>query len=216
MARPVRFSVVKHLAQIGLLKTLIAVKSDRGYAVSRIKRIDETIELKRLGVFSSEQIPVIGRVGIPDPQLGVSWQDTMTFYGNWFDELGGTDAGYHLRKSISSISHERLLEQIKRDDEYALVGSYYAVFRTVMDVKRRVPLVLVDDTLLSLTSFPVILPAIGDVGLDEKLQGVLRVMLKADTRAQSEAQDDEARIDGIEVDEVSAEDLAKHLPRGDG
>lgn len=122
MADPTRFSVAKHLAQLGLRKTLIAVKSTDGYAVSRIKKMESTVEFTRLGLFSGERVPVIGRVGIPDPQLGVSWKDTLTFYGKWFDELGETDAGYHLRKSISSLSHKRLLEQIERDDQYALVG----------------------------------------------------------------------------------------------
>ena len=107
MADPNRFSVVKQLASLGLRKTLIAVQSTDGYAVSRIKKMESTVEFTRLGIFSSEQVPVIGRVGIPDPQLGVSWKDTMTFYGKWFDELGETDAGYHLRKSISSLSHIR-------------------------------------------------------------------------------------------------------------
>ena len=209
MADPTRFSVAKHLAQLGLRKTLIAVKSTDGYAVSRIKKMESTVEFTRLGLFSGERVPVIGRVGIPDPQLGVSWKDTLTFYGKWFDELGETDAGYHLRKSISSLSHKRLLEQIERDDQYALVGSYYAVFRTIMEVKRRVPLVLIDDTHLSLASFRVILPTINDEALEEKLQVVLSTMLKADTRVQSEPDG----LAGIEVDEVSPDDIGAHFPQ---
>ena len=212
MADPNRFSVVKQLASLGLRKTLIAVQSTDGYAVSRIKKMESTVEFTRLGIFSSEQVPVIGRVGIPDPQLGVSWKDTMTFYGKWFDELGETDAGYHLRKSISSLSHKRLLEQIERDDQYALVGSYYAVFRTIMEVKRRIPLVLIDNTHLSLASFRVILPTINDEALEEKLRVVLSTMLKADTRVQSEPDG----VDGIEVDEVSADDIGAHFPQDEG
>ena len=212
MADPNRFSVVKQLASLGLRKTLIAVQSTDGYAVSRIKKMESTVEFTRLGIFSSEQVPVIGRVGIPDPQLGVSWKDTMTFYGKWFDELGETDAGYHLRKSISSLSHKRLLEQIERDDQYALVGSYYAVFRTIMEVKRRIPLVLIDNTHLSLASFRVILPTINDEALEEKLRVALSTMLKADTRVQSEPDG----VDGIEVDEVSADDIGAHFPQDEG
>lgn len=187
---------------------MIALKSERSYTVSRIKSIDRKVELTRLGTFSSDEVPLIGRVGIPDPQLGVSWKDTMTFYGKWFDELGETDAGYHLRKSISSLSHDRLLEQIERDEQYALVGSYYAVFRTIMDVKQRLPMVLIDDRYLSLASFPVVLPTIDDEALDEKLQVVLNVMLKADTTVRSEPDG----VAGIEVDEVSADDIGAHLP----
>lgn len=210
MAEPTRFSVAQHLAELGLRKALIAVESTQGYTVSGLKKTDSTLEFTRLGIFSAGKIPVVGRVGVPDPQLGVSWKDTLTFSGKWFDELGETDPGYHLRKTISSLSHERLMEQIKRDDQYALVGSYYAAFRTIMEVKHRIPLVLIDDAHLSLGSFPVVLPMIDDVGLKEKFQVVLTTMLKADSGAQSEPAD----AGGIEVDEVSAEDLSAHFTQG--
>ena len=211
MAGPNRHSVVKTLATLGLRKTLIAVKSAKGYTVSRVRKVETSVELTSLGSFSSEDIPVIGRVGVPDPQLGVAWKNSMPFYGKWFDELGETDAGYHLRKNISSMSQEHLLDQIRRDDQYALVGSYYLVFQTVMDVKKRVPLVLIDDRHLSLLSFPVILPKIEDIALEEKLRDVLHVMLKADTEAHGQSKVESGGVDGIEVDEISADDIGEHL-----
>lgn len=196
-------SVAKELATLGLRKTLLAVKSADAYTVSRIRGIGEKIDIETMGRFDAGASPVIGRVGIPDPQLGVSWNDTMTFYGHWFDQLGETDAGYHLRRNISSISQQRLLEQIRRDEQYALVGSYYSVFQTIIDVKKRVPLVLIADTYLSLTSFPVILPRIEDAALAQRLAGVLHVMLKADpTIPPRPPADDGPDAGGIEVDEV--------------
>lgn len=215
MAGPTCLSVAKRLTKLGLLKALIAVERPSGYAVSQIKKIDSSVDLTQLGSFSSEQVPVIGRVGIPDPQLGVSWKDTMTFYGKWFDELGETDAGYHLRRNISSLSLDHLLDQIKRDDQYALVGTYYSVFETVMHVKKRVPLVLIDDTHLGLTSFSVVLPKIDDEGLGKRLMGVLRVMLKADSGVGSDPAGESERVDGIEVDELSADDMAGCMPWND-
>ena len=81
-----------------------------------------------------------------------------------------------------------------------------------MEVKRRIPLVLIDNTHLSLASFRVILPTINDEALEEKLRVVLSTMLKADTRVQSEPDG----VDGIEVDEVSADDIGAHFPQDEG
>ena len=208
-------SVAKCLTKLGWLKALIAMECPSGYAVSRIKKIDSSVDLTRLGLFSSEQVPVIGRVGIPDTQLGVSWTDTMTFYGKWFDELGETDAGYHLRRNISSLSLDHLLDQIRRDDQRALVGSYYSAFHTVMHVKKRVPLVLIDHAHLDLTNFSVVLPKIDEVGLEKKLMGVLRVMLKADSGVRSAPAGESERVDGVEFDELSTDYIASLTPRND-
>lgn len=195
-----RLSVARCLADLGLLRALIAVRTARGYDVSRIRRLGDAVDLEPEGRFESDDVPVIGRVGVPDPQLGVEWQGHMPFYGKWFDEIGETDAGYHLRRGISSISEERLLEQIRRDDQYALVGDFASVFRTILEVKRRVPLVLIDDTFLELTSFPVILPAIADQALTDKLTTVLTIMLKAASRPAGGA--DDGGMSGIVVDEI--------------
>lgn len=212
MTPSVRISVANRLADLGLRKTLIVVKGDSGYAVSRIRKLDSSVELTPMGSFSSEHVPVIGRVGIPHPQLGIFWKNSMSFYGKWFDNVGDTDAGYRVRRNISSLSHKRQLEQIGRDDQYALVGSYYSVFQTIMDVKRRVPLVLIDDTYLSLVSFPVVLPKIEDKEFEKELLDVLRRLLRPDKPDYSDPAIQSAGIDGIEVDEISTDDIDTYFP----
>ena len=115
MAGPVRISVANRLAELGLRKTLIAVKGASGYAVNRIRKIDSSVELTALGSFPSEHVPVIGRVGIPDPQLGITWKNSMPFYGKWFDDIGETDPGYRMRKKI--FRHYRIKTSSRRSDE---------------------------------------------------------------------------------------------------
>ena len=200
MSGSVRMSVAKRLAPLGLLNTLIAVKRADQYAVSRIKAVDETVELNAVGSFSSDHVPAIGRIGSPDPVLGTQWKNSLAFYGKWFDFIGETDPGYRLRKNISSLSHKTQLEQISRDDQYALVGSYYSVFQTVMNVKRRVPLVLIDDTHISLISFPVVLPRIEDKAFEQKLLDMLGFMLRPDKSNSSDREPDPLGLDGFEVD----------------
>ena len=136
----------------------------------------------------------------------------MPFYGKWFDDIGETDPGYRIRKNISSLSHESQLAQIGRDEQYALVGSFYSVFQTIMEVKRRVPLVLIDDTYLSLVSFPVILPKIDDKDFENELLDVLRRLIRRDTASQNDPAIQSAGVDGIEVDEISADDIDTYLP----
>ncbi len=194
-------SVAQRLVPLGLRNTLIVVRHGEDYRVSRIRSLGENVELTTQGTFRSEHVPHIGRVGIADPALGVPWKNSMPFYGKWFDNVGETDPGYRLRKNISSLSHRSQLEQISRDDQYALVGSYYSVFKTIMEVKRRVPLVLIDDTLVPLNSFPVVLPRIADAELEEKLIAVLGFMLRPDRSADSPKRDDPLGLNGIEVDE---------------
>ena len=156
------------------------------------------MRLDPLGRFAPQPLPVIGRIGLPDPQLGDGWADGLPFYGKWFDDIGETDVGYHLRRNISALSRERLLEQIRRDEQYALVGDYAAVFATILEVKQRVPLVLLDDRYLELVSFPVVLPTLAEEGLGTKLAGILRIMLKAVSRNEDLAA---TTLTGIEVDE---------------
>jgi hypothetical protein len=193
-------SVAKRLAPLGLLNTLITVKRADQYDVSRIKTVDDTVELNAVGSFSSDHVPAIGRIGIPDPVLGVAWKNSMAFYGKWFDNIGETDPGYRLRTNISSLSHNTQLEQIGRDDQYALVGSYYSVFQTVMNVKGRVPLVLIDDTHISLVSFPVVLPRIEDDMFEKKLLDMLGFMLRPDQSNSRAREPDPLGLDGFEVD----------------
>ena len=193
-----RLAVAERLAETGLLQVLLlSIRDGRG-KVSRLRRRADELSLVGMGEFDCDKPLLIGRVGIPDPQLGVAFEHVMPFYGKWFDDIGETDAGYHIRRNISQLNRERLAEQIKRDDQYAVVGPHTVIFEIIMDIKQRVPMVLVDDRYLSLTSFPVVLPAIDDAGLAAKLRGVLHVMLKASSDGGGGRSNDI----GIEVDET--------------
>ena len=202
MASESRFSVAKRLDPLGLRKTLIVVKKADRYAVSRINRIDHTLDLTPVGSFTADHLPQIGRVGIPDPQLVIPWTKSMAFYGKWFDYIGRTDAANHLRRQITSLPRERMLAQIARDEQYALIGSYYSVFRTIMDAKRRVPLILIDDTFLALGSFPVVLPLLHDAYLEQTLFDVLRSLLRLYRSTSPSQNTGPPGVGGIEVDET--------------
>ena len=202
MAELNRLTVARQLEPLGLRRTLIAVRREDRYNVSRITRIAETVELTPVGSFTSDHVPQIGRVGIPDPQLGISWTASMPFYGKWFDHIAETDVGYHLRRNISSLSQQRMLEQVSRDEQYALIGSYYSVFRTIMAAKRRIPLVLIDDVFLPLISFPVVLPRIDDPDLGQMLHDVLFRMLRPDSPTATGQITDAPDVAGIEVEEL--------------
>lgn len=201
MTKATRLSVAQQLAPLGLRNTLIAVERDGAYVVSRIKSIGENVELNNQGNFASANVPIIGRVGVPEASLGITWTNSMAFFGKWFDHIGETDPSYRLRKSISTLSHRAQLDQIGRDEQYALVGSYYSVFRTILEVKQRAPLVLVSDSLVPLRSFPVILPAIEDDELQAKFIDVLGFMLRRDNASQQPAEPDPLALDGIVVEE---------------
>jgi len=197
-----RLSVVANLVRLGLGRTLLVLRGKEVHTVGRIKTTDGDIALAPLEKLPASALPVIGRVGAPDPQLGPQWAGMMPFYGKWFDEIGETDIGYRLRRNISALASDRLLEQVARDDSYALIAEFGAVFRTIMTVKKRVPLVLIDDTHLAIDSFPVVLPSIADLGLNARLEGILRVMLKAATRDGNGRSRRPDGADGIDVEEL--------------
>lgn len=173
-----------------------------GHTVGRIRRTNNEIALAPVGQLPASALPVIGRVGTPDPQLGAHWAEVMPFYGKWFDDIGETDSGYHLRRNISALSSDRLLQQVARDNSYALVAEFAAVFRTIMAIKKRVPLVLIDDTHLAIDSFPVVLPEIEDVELNTRLEGILQVMLKVASHTSDAPAGRPDGADGIEVEEM--------------
>ncbi|GEM_PF-3108380 len=201
MGTPNRMMVAERLVALGLGNTLVAVQRGGEYTVSRIKTKGDGVRLTAQGTFNTEHIPIIGRIGLPDPVLGIPWKNSLAFYGKWFDAIGETDPGYRIRKNISSLSHQAQLEQIGRDEQYALVGSYYSVFQTVMNVKGRVPLVLIDDTYLELVSFPVVLPLIADSEFEQKLLDMLGFMMRPDNSATAERAPDHLSLDGFEVDD---------------
>jgi hypothetical protein len=197
-----RISVANLLDPLGLRSTLIAIRKHGVYTVSRIRRITPQVDLVTLGEFSSEQVPCIGRVGIADPAVDFPWKNSMAFYGKWFDQRRESTLKQQVYRNCPRISHDKMLDQIRRDDEYAVVGSYYSVFRTIIEAKRRVPLVLIDDAVLSLASFPVLLPTIGDADFEQLLLGVLNRMLRLYPAVVRPLEDGPPGVDGIEVEET--------------
>ena len=173
-----RLSVAQRLEPLGLRKTLIAVRRDDTFTVSRIRQITPTVDLVSLGEFTSSDVPHIGRVGISDPAVDFPWHNSMAFYGKWFDRIGESKLKQQVYQNVPRISHQKMLEQIQRDNQYAVVGSYYSVFHMIIEAKGRVPLVLIDDTALPVLSFPVLLPALTDAGFEQMLRELLKRMLR--------------------------------------
>jgi hypothetical protein len=207
MAAFSRKNIAKALSIMGLKKTFIALKRADSYSINRLKTPNGELVLEPIGTFTDPNPLVIGRVGLPDPKLGIRWNNSMTFYGAWFDDLALSDSDYRIRNNILALSREKLLDQVQRDDKYGLIGTYYAVFLKILNVHKGVPLVLLDDSLLGLGSFPVIVPKMSDKILEKELIGLLRLFLKKELA--DAAQDAGA---GISVGEVSAEDAAKLFP----
>lgn len=173
-----RLLVVQRLEPLGLRNTLIATRNGDAYTISRLRRVSPTIDLISLGDFSSHDVPSIGRVGIPDPEAAFPWQKSMAFYGKWFEQIAESKLQQQLYLNVSRIRHQKMLEQIRRDNQFAVVGSYYSVFRAIMETKARVPLVLIDGSGLSQNSFPVILPLLADATFEQLLRDVLKRMLR--------------------------------------
>jgi hypothetical protein len=178
MAPSPQSALVYSLVRIGLGKTLLATKGGDRYVVHRLEERDDRLGLVKLGELKAYGAPVIGRVSRPEAILGLPWCETLTFYGRWFDELSSADRKYALRRKIARAPLETLLEQIARDDRYGLVGTYYAVFRTIMDCKQRIPLILLDTNLVDEGSLPVILPDATDDKSYKEMEALLRLMLR--------------------------------------
>ena len=203
--------VIKALLRVGLKDTILAIREGKVFSANTFKTEAGRTRLVRQATIVDSNPPVIGRVGLPEAALGIAWGKSMTFYGRWFDDLAWSDPDYTLRKNIIALSREKLLKQIPRDDDFGVVGSYYAVFPKIMDAKHRVPLVLYDDSLLSIDSFPVILPNIEDTMLQSRLARRLSLLL---TQGQPRTEEkDKTQEKGIKVDEMSAEDVAKYFPQ---
>ncbi|MEQ8235093.1 MAG: hypothetical protein RLW61_09670 [Gammaproteobacteria bacterium] len=202
-----RLALLERLAPLGLARVLVGIRGAQGASVKRLRVASGTIELSPVAVLGATELPVIGRVGLPDPELGVALGGTLSFYGNWFDQIAALDRGYRLRRNIAALAPERLLEQIGRDDRYALVAEFSAAFRTILALKGRVPLVCVDDRCLAQMSFPVVLPAIADEGLAARLAGVLGIMLKTGAAAQGTAPVPRSVASGIDVEELDGDAL---------
>lgn len=206
MAAFSRTSMAKALSAMGLKKVFIAKRKGDEYSINRLTTPGGELTLKKMGSFSDPDPLMIGRVGMPDPKLGIQWKNSMTFYGSWFDGLAVSDSDYRIRNNILSLSRRQLLDQVQRDDKYGLIGTYYAVFLKILKVNKGVPMVLLDDSLLGLASFPVIVPHLTDKVLEKDLSQVLKLSLKKEF---SEG----AGVDsGVSVTEVSQADVEDYFP----
>ncbi|MFT4582214.1 MAG: hypothetical protein ACI915_000037 [Gammaproteobacteria bacterium] len=206
MAAFSRVNIAKALSIIGLKKTYIALKKADSLTINRLTTSGSDLALEKIGTVDDVNPKVIGRVGMPDPKLGIQWKNSMTFYGSWFDGLALSDTDYRIRNNILSLSKDKLLDQVQRDDKYGLIGTYYAVFLKMIDLNKGVPIVLLDDSLLSRGSFPVIVPRIPDKEFERELIDGLRISLRKEIL-------DASRIEatGLSVDEVSG-DVSDYFP----
>lgn len=202
-----RRNITKALSIIGLRKTFVALRDGNKYSINRLSTPNGDIKLDKVGDIVDPNPLTIGRVGMPDPNLGIRWRNSMTFYGSWFDDLALSDTDYRIRNSILGLSREKLIEQISRDNRYGVIGTYYAVFLEILALNKGVPIVVLDDSLLGLGSFPVIIPQIVEPSLEGTLSSVLAVLLKREAAAAS----DEV-VPDVQITQTSAADAAKYFP----
>ena len=187
MSNQTRLTVARQLEPYGLRQVLVAVERPEVYEVSRIRSLVDPVDLQKLVSFAADDVPVIGRVTLPDPDSGLPFANSMPFFGRWFDRIGRHDKAFDLRRKLAAQPPQQMFDQLRRDDEYAVAGSYYCVFRAIMATKKRPPLVLIDDAFLAMRSFPVVLPRVGDRIVAENLIGVLNLLLRPDGTAHSRA-----------------------------
>ena len=201
-----RVNIAKALSIIGLKRTLIALKKTDAITVNRLRAAKGQLSLEKIAVVDDPKPTIIGRVGMPDPKLGINWKNSMTFYGSWFDGLALSDTDYRIRNNILSLPKDKLLDQVQRDDKYGLIGTYYSVFLKILNVHKGVPMVLLDDSLLALGSFPVIVPKFSNKELEADVAKGLEISLRRemDTAKQGAAA-------GMTVDEVSGEEVAGYF-----
>ncbi len=203
-----RRNIVKALSLIGLKKTIVALRNHETYTINRLTTPNGEPTLEKIATLNAPDPMFIGRVGMPDPKLSIQWNNSMTFYGSWFDDLAVSDSDYRIRNNILSLSREKLLGQVARDDKYGLIGTYYAVFLRILELRKGLPLVLIDDSLLALGSFPVIIPRKIDKALESDLVDVLRLFLRKEAIDNRRAPADTS---GISVDEVSDADVSDYF-----
>lgn len=152
-------SLVRTLVPFGLSRVLLASERVGRLTVYLVANANGRLTMANHGEIDGHGAELIGRVGAPDPALNLCWRESLTFYGRWFDELESVDPNCALRRKIADSPQETLLTQLARDDRYAVVETYYATFRAILDIKRRLPLVLLDARFLNRASFPVVLAA---------------------------------------------------------
>jgi len=207
----IQSNIARSLVPFGLAQTLLVEASEQGFSVNRLQGESGPITCRSLATVEVNHIEVIGRVGLPDPRLGLAWTRSMTFYGRRFDAMASADPHYGLRRKLAVQSDATIRREIARDDRYPVVGSYYAAFRSIIHVKRRTPFVLLSGTLSAATSFPVVLLDCKDRQLADTLATSLRLILRngtVDETSKTQTHHDT----GIHVVELPAEDFEKYFP----
>lgn len=210
--QPIHADIARALLPFGLGKTLLVEPFERGFSVHRLLGGNGALACRVLAAMEVGHIEVIGRVGLPDPRLGLAWTRSMTFYGRRFDAVASADPHYGLRRKLAAQSDDVIRRQIARDDLYPVIGSYYSAFRNIIQVKRRTPFVLLSGTLSAASSFPVVLLDCTDRQLANTLATSLRLILR--NGAEEEVVERQPHKDtGIDVVELPAEEFEKYFSR---
>jgi hypothetical protein len=205
----VPLDLAKKLLSYGLHKTLIGVPANTDLSINRIALVNGKPTLSRVGAVRMFPLSAIGRVALPDPALDIPWTHSLTFYGRRFDNYKTSDPTGVVRKKIASASKAMTLIQIRRDDDYAITGSFYNVFQEIMEAKEQVPLVLWTHALTNIDSFPVILIDTHTDTMDIDYAAILRMMLKQDPPPVQVTMP--TIVGGLEVEEISAEEFNKYF-----
>ena len=151
----------------------------------------------------------IGQVGPPDPRLGVRWHNSMTFYDKRFDEFSKEDPNGTLRRRTAAASLWKNLSQFARDDQFALTGSNYSVFREILQSRCGLPLVLFAEDRSNPDSLPVLLLNLRNARLAECFADLARRLLTPEEPAPGPVPP--LAADGIEVGDVSPANVEKYF-----
>ncbi len=204
--------VTSSLLPLGLARTLLLSPKDQGFLIAQVNDERPQPALSPLGVIGPSRARVIGRVGPPDVHLDARWHNSLTFYGKRFDDYGPSDPDWRLRRRIAAAPLARNLEQLGRDEEYALTGSYYAIFRSIISKTGAVPFVLLMPLARMPNSLPVVLVEFASPHVARHYGDMLqKLMGQAPAPV---APTPPIKVDGIEVEELSAEEAAKYFGPG--
>jgi hypothetical protein len=201
--------VANSLLPLGLSRTLLATPTDQGFSIAHADRNRTDLALVPLGVVACTRAAIIGRVGPPDTHLDVRWRASLTFYGKRFDEFSAQDRDWVLRRQIATSPLSSNIRQIARDDQFALTGSYYAIFRAILNLRQGLPVVLLRTMPSTQDSLPVALLNFRDSRLAHHFAELSRRFLAPE--AAEEALLPPAAIDGLEVAELSEEDALRYF-----
>lgn len=200
--------IANSLLPLGLSRTLLATPTDQGFILALADGKRTELTLIPLGTVACTRAAIIGRVGPPDAHLDVRWRTSLTFYGKRFDEFSGQDPNWVLRRRIAVSPLSRNIRQITRDDQFALTGSYYAIFRAILNSRQGLPVILLRTMPGAVDSLPVALLNVRGARMAKHFSDLLRRLMTPERAAEVPAAPEV--VDGIEVDELSAEDAMQY------